>query len=173
MPIICPKCKNKTALVKGTFYFDADEEPYESGEYLELNLNGEQRIHGHYCEECDVMIEVWDDEREAEHYEKQFDDEESKLRDHFAGLAMQGLASNTEWSRTVNDNWDDYIERMTTGAYEIAERYAQSQTQELIEILQAVSLSPAFEEAKEQYGSSSPNHWTNKVESVILKYQKP
>ena len=56
---------------------------------------------------------------------------------------------------------------------EVAERYAQSQTQELIEILNAVSLSPAFEKAKEQFGSSSPNHWTNKVESVILKYQKP
>jgi len=43
------------------------------------------------------------------------------LRDHFAGLAMQGFASNTEWSRTVNDDWDDYVERMTTGAYEIAD----------------------------------------------------
>ena len=56
---------------------------------------------------------------------------------------------------------------------ELAERYAQSQTQEIIELLKAVSLSPAFEKAKEQFGVSSPNHWTNKVESVILKYQKP
>ena len=94
MPVICPKCKNKTALVGGVFYYCADEEPYESGEYIELELEGEKRISGHYCEECDVMIEVWDDEREAEHYEKQFDKDESKLRDHFAGLAMQGFISH-------------------------------------------------------------------------------
>lgn len=46
---------------------------------------------------------------------------ERDLHDRFAGLAMQGLASNTEWSRTVNDDWDDYVERMTKGAYEIAD----------------------------------------------------
>lgn len=71
MPVICPKCKNKTALVKGTFYFDADEEPYESGERIELNLNGEQWIHGHYCEECRVMIEMWDDDALSKEFQKE------------------------------------------------------------------------------------------------------
>jgi len=115
MPVICHKCKNKTALVKGTFYFDADEEPYESGERIELHLDGEQRIHGHYCEECNVMIELWDDEREAEHYEKQVDEDEIKLRDHFAGLAIQGLLA-------INDNrhYTDY-EYIAIKAYSVAD----------------------------------------------------
>ena len=78
-------------------------------------------------------------------------------------------------------NWESLFEscamfdygRLESSIDEVAERYAQSQTQELIELLKAVSLSPAFEKAKEQFGTSSPNHWTNKVESVILKYQNP
>jgi hypothetical protein len=74
MAVICPKCKNKTALVKGTFYFDADEEPYESGESIELNLNGEQWINGHYCEECGVMIEVWDDDACSKEFQREVDE---------------------------------------------------------------------------------------------------
>lgn len=41
--------------------------------------------------------------------------------DHFAGLAMQGFASNPEWAKTCHDDWEDYLKRISGGAYEVAD----------------------------------------------------
>lgn len=43
-------------------------------------------------------------------------------REHFAGLAMQGLAANAAWAKTIKSNdWDDFLERISEGATEIAD----------------------------------------------------
>jgi hypothetical protein len=43
-------------------------------------------------------------------------------REHFAGLAMQGFASNTEWSKELTaDDWNDYVVRLTQGSVEVAD----------------------------------------------------
>jgi hypothetical protein len=45
-------------------------------------------------------------------------------RDMFAMAAMQGFAANPEWHKTQSDmpdDWDIYIERVTSGAVELAD----------------------------------------------------
>lgn len=42
-------------------------------------------------------------------------------REYFAGLAMQGLTSNSDWAKTSGDDWDDYKKRLASGAVEIAD----------------------------------------------------
>ena len=44
-------------------------------------------------------------------------------REHFAGLAMQGLVSNHDWAKTMvaTDDWDDFVKRATSGAVELAD----------------------------------------------------
>jgi len=43
-------------------------------------------------------------------------------REYFASMAMQGLASNPDWGKTITpDDWDDYKKRLVTGAVELAD----------------------------------------------------
>jgi len=43
-------------------------------------------------------------------------------REYFAGLAMQGLCSNNEWSKNLTtDDWDSYKERLISGSVELAD----------------------------------------------------
>jgi hypothetical protein len=42
------------------------------------------------------------------------------------------------------------------------------QRAEMLEMLKIITLTPAFEEAKDLYGKSE-NHWTNKIEQLIKK----
>lgn len=43
-------------------------------------------------------------------------------REYFAGLAMQGLCSNNEWSKNLTtDDWDSYKERLISGSLEMAD----------------------------------------------------
>ncbi|HAH37779.1 MAG TPA: hypothetical protein DCL81_15095 [Algoriphagus sp.] len=62
MAVECKKCKSKMVLVSGAIRFDADEEPYESGERLQMNLELDKWMHGHWCEKCEKMREIWLDE---------------------------------------------------------------------------------------------------------------
>ena len=45
-------------------------------------------------------------------------------REYFAGLAMQGLAENSAWARSMRtpDDWDEHIYRIASGAVEIADK---------------------------------------------------
>lgn len=37
-------------------------------------------------------------------------------------MAMQALAANPEWAKTMSpDDWDEYKERLSTGAVELAD----------------------------------------------------
>ena len=44
-------------------------------------------------------------------------------REYMATQAMNSLASNEEWAKTMKiaDDWDDYIKRLTEGAVEMAD----------------------------------------------------
>ena len=44
-------------------------------------------------------------------------------REYFASQAMNSLASNEEWAKTMRivDDWDEYIKRLTEGAVEMAD----------------------------------------------------
>ncbi len=43
------------------------------------------------------------------------------IRQHFAALAMQGLCANAEWGKALKeDDWDDFVYRVTTGAVDMA-----------------------------------------------------
>lgn len=56
----CKKCGSKLALVSGTFYFQADAEPYESGVEEELDIDTDMHIHAHYCIVCYELPEIWE-----------------------------------------------------------------------------------------------------------------
>ena len=44
-------------------------------------------------------------------------------REYFASLAMQGWCANPDWAKTLVENdWDDYTNRLTSGAVEIADK---------------------------------------------------
>ena len=44
-------------------------------------------------------------------------------REYIATQAMNSLASNEEWAKTmkISDDWDDYIKMLTEGAVEMAD----------------------------------------------------
>lgn len=44
-------------------------------------------------------------------------------REHLTALAMQALASNPDWAKTMRtpDDWDEYKERLAGGAVELAD----------------------------------------------------
>ena len=44
-------------------------------------------------------------------------------REYFASQAMNSLASNEEWAKTMKiaDDWDEYIKRLTEGAVDMAD----------------------------------------------------
>lgn len=44
-------------------------------------------------------------------------------REYLTGLAMQALASNPDWTKTMRipDDWDEYKERLVSGAVELAD----------------------------------------------------
>jgi hypothetical protein len=44
-------------------------------------------------------------------------------REYFASQAMNSLASNEEWAKTmmITDDWDEYIKRLTEGAVDMAD----------------------------------------------------
>jgi len=44
-------------------------------------------------------------------------------REYFAALAMQALASNPDWAKTMRtpDDWDEYKDRLAKGAVELAD----------------------------------------------------
>jgi len=43
--------------------------------------------------------------------------------EYFAALAMQALASNPDWAKTMRtpDDWDEYKDRLAKGAVELAD----------------------------------------------------
>lgn len=45
------------------------------------------------------------------------------LRDYFAAAALQGFTANIRWSEKldISDDWDDYVQRLSAGAYECAD----------------------------------------------------
>ena len=44
-------------------------------------------------------------------------------REYFTALAMQALASNPDWAKTMRtpDDWDEYKDRLAKGAIELAD----------------------------------------------------
>lgn len=42
-------------------------------------------------------------------------------REYFAVLALQGFAANPDWAKTINDDWGDYLTRLSKGAVEAAD----------------------------------------------------
>ena len=44
-------------------------------------------------------------------------------REYFTALAMQALASNPDWAKTMRtpDDWDEYKDRLAKGAVELAD----------------------------------------------------
>ena len=44
-------------------------------------------------------------------------------REYFVALAMQALASNPDWAKTMRtpDDWDEYKDRLAKGAVELAD----------------------------------------------------
>lgn len=56
----CEKCKSKLVLVSGTFYFNADPEPYENGVEEEVIINADLWVNAYYCPECDELPEIWE-----------------------------------------------------------------------------------------------------------------
>lgn len=58
----CEKCNGRTALVAGWFHYEADQEPYNSGEILEgERKTGEKYICAFVCDDCDHIQGMWDD----------------------------------------------------------------------------------------------------------------
>ena len=58
----CKKCNKDMVLMSGNVYLDSDQEPYQSGEEIELNLSIDRYIHAHYCENCNKVQEFWEDD---------------------------------------------------------------------------------------------------------------
>ena len=58
----CKECGNVLALCTGTFLGQADEEPYEHGEQIELDIEVNESVNCHYCEDCNRIREIWIDE---------------------------------------------------------------------------------------------------------------
>jgi len=57
----CLKCGNKLALCTGTFLGEADDEPYQSGESIELDIDVNESANCHYCETCNEIQSIWTD----------------------------------------------------------------------------------------------------------------
>ena len=57
----CKVCKSKMVLMQGNVTLEADSEPYESGEEIDLNLTIDKIVCAHYCEKCDRLQQVWED----------------------------------------------------------------------------------------------------------------
>jgi len=62
----CPDCNSKSILAKGVVdCFYADDEPFKSGEYIDLGDNREidfpLYVFIHYCPSCDKIINSWTD----------------------------------------------------------------------------------------------------------------
>lgn len=55
----CEKCGGRTALVKGSFYYDADAEPYNGGIEEEANISGECWVGGFICDDCNNIQGLW------------------------------------------------------------------------------------------------------------------
>lgn len=53
-------------------------------------------------------------------------------REYFSAIAMQGLTSNPDWAKTMVDknDWDDYINRLASGAVEIADKLIEELNKE-------------------------------------------
>lgn len=50
---ICEKCKGRTSLVSGQFYYDPDREPYLNGkEEASLITSGDCHVIGYVCDNC-------------------------------------------------------------------------------------------------------------------------
>ena len=58
----CSKCGNTLALCAGTYIAQADEEPYESGTMVELDLEVNEHVHCWYCEDCNRIDSIWIDQ---------------------------------------------------------------------------------------------------------------
>lgn len=55
----CDKCGNHTALVTGTFFYSADDEPFENGVQQEILINDECWVGGYLCLSCKNMQGLW------------------------------------------------------------------------------------------------------------------
>lgn len=42
-------------------------------------------------------------------------------REYFAAMAMQGICSNVDWAKTIEDDWDDYKERVVAASLELTD----------------------------------------------------
>jgi len=58
----CPNCSGKIALVSGSAYMSADEEPYKADECIEIELEIEPSVWGHYCENCCELVNIGSDQ---------------------------------------------------------------------------------------------------------------
>lgn len=59
----CKKCGERMALMSGFCNFIPDDEPFESGEEIELLIEVEEKIHAHYCLTCETFDKnIWIDE---------------------------------------------------------------------------------------------------------------
>ena len=57
----CKKCKGRTALVYGYFDYEPDPEPFKNGVEEDCNVKGNVYIHGHICEKCGNIHNMWQD----------------------------------------------------------------------------------------------------------------
>jgi len=61
---LCKKCGNK--LLLGKVWIESihpDDEPYESGEEIEIDeIDFNESLLVHYCEKCEIIHDIWDDE---------------------------------------------------------------------------------------------------------------
>lgn len=56
----CEKCNGRTALIKGTFYYDADEEPYNGGVKEDAKIkSGDCWVGGYICDDCGHIQGLW------------------------------------------------------------------------------------------------------------------
>jgi hypothetical protein len=56
----CEKCGGRTALVTGTFYYDADDEPYNNGVEEDAKVeSGDCWVGGFKCDDCENVQGLW------------------------------------------------------------------------------------------------------------------
>lgn len=55
----CEKCGNHTALVTGTFFYSADDEPFKNGVQEKVVINDECWVGGYVCLSCKNVQGLW------------------------------------------------------------------------------------------------------------------
>lgn len=54
----CEKCNSKTVLMIGYVNLDPDQEPYEAGQEVALDLSVEKYVTAQYCQKCDSLTDI-------------------------------------------------------------------------------------------------------------------